>query len=346
MRDGLLFVSNGNGQKIVRYNSYGDLLFMIFNKDTNPPPLTLKPKDTHTANNNLSTRWSVEWPLLSPGVMSVDSRKHIYAADQIPAERHGYDVENRVLLDSMVLHFDSEGLFVDYLGQEGLGGTPFPHINGIFISQDDDVVVICRVNTSQFIYWFDKDSTLLYLLKINNSVLPLPNKEGVTYYASLDNIIAAPDAKQLYLKVDYYYEIYDESTGTMSGMGTDKSVIYTMNITDGKYDAKTEVPFFEYVTRNVGKKETENMLYMMFGAAKDGNVFLYFPVEEGFSFLMLQPKTGKQNTGILNISVEELEYCSLSVSEEGIVSALLAANYEAKFVWWRTDKLLADLLQE
>ena len=43
MREGLFYISDGNGEKIVRYNSYGDLLFMIYNDQTNPLPLTLLP---------------------------------------------------------------------------------------------------------------------------------------------------------------------------------------------------------------------------------------------------------------------------------------------------------------
>src|SRR5215471_12983922 len=31
MRDGLFYISDGNSGKIVRFNSYGDLLFMIYN---------------------------------------------------------------------------------------------------------------------------------------------------------------------------------------------------------------------------------------------------------------------------------------------------------------------------
>ncbi|MDR1257059.1 MAG: hypothetical protein LBJ86_04875, partial [Spirochaetaceae bacterium] len=41
MRDGLFYISNGNGEKISHYNSYGDLLFLIYNDETNPPPLSL-----------------------------------------------------------------------------------------------------------------------------------------------------------------------------------------------------------------------------------------------------------------------------------------------------------------
>ena len=60
MRDGLFYISDGNGGKILRYNSYGDLLFMIYNEETNPSPLTLRP----LVDGSLVTRWAVSHPLL------------------------------------------------------------------------------------------------------------------------------------------------------------------------------------------------------------------------------------------------------------------------------------------
>ena len=63
MRDGFFYITDWNGGKIVRYNSYGDLLFMIYNKDTSPQPITLKEK---TEDSVQATRWAYNYPLNSP----------------------------------------------------------------------------------------------------------------------------------------------------------------------------------------------------------------------------------------------------------------------------------------
>lgn len=39
MRDGFFYVSNGESQKILELNSYGDLLTLYHNPETNPAPL-------------------------------------------------------------------------------------------------------------------------------------------------------------------------------------------------------------------------------------------------------------------------------------------------------------------
>ena len=73
MRDGQFYVSNGPGSKIVRYNSYGDLLFMIYNDETNPRLLNLKQKTDGAAE----TRWAWAWPLREPSFIAVDSKAYL-----------------------------------------------------------------------------------------------------------------------------------------------------------------------------------------------------------------------------------------------------------------------------
>ncbi|MDR2181856.1 MAG: hypothetical protein LBN92_04160, partial [Treponema sp.] len=90
MRDGLFYISDTAGAKIVRYNSYGDLLFVIYNDRTNPPPVTLT---RGIDEEGMATRWSITYPLREPGALTVDSRKHIYAADSAEDEKKQRDGE-------------------------------------------------------------------------------------------------------------------------------------------------------------------------------------------------------------------------------------------------------------
>jgi len=162
MRDGFFYISDGNGGKILRFNSYGDLLFMIYNEETNPPPLTIRPLQS----GSLVTRWVVSYPLQEPGAIAVDSRKHIYVRDRLPYERHSFDPENRAYLDSVILHFDEEGRFVKYLGRDGIGGSPFSNIETLYISENDDLAVVCRLPTGWNIYWYNSDGIFLFLIQL------------------------------------------------------------------------------------------------------------------------------------------------------------------------------------
>jgi len=170
MRDGLIYISDGNGGKILRFNSYGDLLFMIYNEETNPHPLTLRP----LVEGSLVTRWAVSHPLVEPGKITVDSRNHIFVRDRLPYERRSFDAEAGVLLDNVVLHFDADGRFIDYLGREGIGGTPFPRIEGLFTTLRDEIVVVCRLPGGWNIYWFDSDGFFLFVVQLENDLIPIP----------------------------------------------------------------------------------------------------------------------------------------------------------------------------
>jgi hypothetical protein len=343
MRDGLFYISNGNGQKIVRYTSYGDLLFMIYNEETNPLPLTLK---TNVEEGGIVTRWAYTYPLREPGAIAVDARKHIYAEDRLPYERHGYDTETRSLLDSLVLHFDEAGRFVEYLGQEGVGGTPFPRINGIYASARNELAVICRHGMGWNIYWFDSDGTMRYLIPIRNDTIPIPQDRPGTQ-PQVDTIMAAPDERQLFMKVDYYRSTYDESTNTRSGAEPDSSVVWIMDVETGAYTDTIEVPFFG-VDSPQNRGQVEKLFYSMLAVIREGRVFLSFPREGGYSLLILGKDAGGglvQRRGFIQVDNEELQFNAFNVSEDGIVSGLLATEWEAKLVWWRTDRIATELLQ-
>ncbi|GHU81782.1 lipoprotein [Spirochaetia bacterium] len=338
MRDGLFYISDTNGAKIVRYNSYGDILFVIYNEENNPPPVTL---EWNIDEQGVATRWTITHPLMEPGALTVDSRKHIYVADRLDSERRGFDVESKALLDQVVLHFDADGRLVGFLGQEGLGGRPFPRITGLYASVEDELAVVCLLSDGWNIYWFNAEGTLLYLIHLPNDSIPIPPDRN-TDYASVDMVAAAPDERKLFFKVDYYRNIYDESD-IPSGVESDSSVIWIMGVEDGSYGEQIEVPFFEYTTTENNQKVTQSLLYSMLGVIKNGRVFLSFPVEGGYSLLVLTAGSRERRQGFIQVRSEELQYNTFNLSAEGILSGLLATEYKVKLVWWRTDRLLGEV---
>jgi hypothetical protein len=339
MRDGLFYISDGNGEKIVHYTSYGDLLFMIYNKDTNPPPMTLRTEPNPDAKEGAVTRWAYPYPLREPGSIAVDSRKHIYVEDMLPIDRRSYDPDTRTLLDSIVLHFDENGRFLEYLGQEGVGGTPFPRIEKIYASVNDELVVVCHLSIGWNIYWFNADGRPLYFIQLKNGETPIP-QDRMPVFASVDEIAAAPDGRKLFIKVDYYRDLFDESTKTKLGTELDSSMIWIMNVETGKYIDTIEVPFYEKTIVENHRKTTEKRLYSFLGVMKDSKVFLSLPVQEGYSIMLLSPDPHDQRRGFIQVKNDELEFNTFNVSADGILSAILATDFKAKIVWWRTDKLV------
>ena len=330
MRDGLFYIADGNGQKVVRYNSYGDLLFMIYNEETNPIPLSLGPMP----EGRTVTRWAFTYPLREPDKIVVDSQKRIYVEDLLPEEEWGVDIETGVFLTHVILFFDNEGRFVRQLGQEGIGGRPFPPVEGIYTSLDDSFVVVCRVLGSWYVYWFDAEGVFHNLIKLSEERIPIP-EDRETAFGSIDMIAAAPDAQRLYIKVNYYRDSYDQSTMIRTGTEPDSSVIWLMRGTDGRYEEELlEVPFYEAN----GKTSSVKIFYSMLGVIRNGRVFLYAPVENGYSLLVLGEQGRWQ--GFIQVSPDELEFNTFALSADGILSAILAGTWDVKLVWWRTDKFM------
>uniref|UniRef100_A0A7C3E3E6 Lipoprotein n=1 Tax=Gracilinema caldarium TaxID=215591 RepID=A0A7C3E3E6_9SPIR len=336
MRDGIFYISDSKGQKVSKFTSYGDLLSMIYNQETNPPPFTLK-KDSKSTE--IVTRRAVSYPLIQNGNITVDSRKHLYVEDRLPPDRRTYDAEKRVLFDSTVLHFDSDGNFIEYLGQEGIGGTPFPYINNLYTSIHDELAVVCRLPTGWNVYWFDANGAMLYVVLIRNEDLPVP--KGETLYPSLDSISVAPDSRHLIIKIDYYKDSFDESTKTKSGIVFDRSILWVMNVEDGAYLNSVEIPPFDQIQSN--QKEKVQLVYSVLGVSRGGKVFLSIPDTNGYHLLVLDLESRDQKRGFIQVDPDELAFNTFYLSEEGILSALLATDYEAKVVWWRTEKFTGDV---
>ncbi|WP_461253496.1 LIC_12708 family protein [Treponema sp. R8-4-B8] len=338
MRDGLFFIADGNSGKIVRYNSYGDLLFMIYNDETNPAPITLK---TNIQEDEQATRWAYTYPLEEPGWIAVDSRKHIFVEDRLQQQDQRTDQETKVVLDGIILHFDQNGRFVNYLGKEGIGGSPFPRIVGMSTSIRDELVVICRLPGGWDVYWFSPAGMLLYLVKISSSVV-LTLNDWPEALSLIDSITAAPDARKLYIKVDYSHDKFDQLTNTRTGSEPISSCLWTLNVEDGTYLGSVEIPLYE-VTEN-GRPSGVKVFYSILGAARNGQALFYFPVETGYSLLFVNTDNKEQRRGYIQFSMDELRYNDFYLSTEGILSAMLADNFKVKLVWWRTDKLFGESL--
>ena len=333
MRDGLIYIADGNSGKIVRYNSYGDLLFMIYNDETNPAPITL----STITEDEQATRWAYSYPLEEPGWISVDSRRHIFVEDRLPQRDQRYDADAKALLDGIILHFDQNGRFINYLGREGIGGSPFPRIIGMSSSIRDELAIICRIPGGWDIFWFNASGMLLYNVKISSSIIPVLH-DWPEALASVDSITACPDARRLIMKVDYSRDTFDESTNTRTGNEPISSVIWTLNVEDGSYLNSVEIPLYEL--HESGRSSGIKVFYIMLGAAQNGKALLYFPVDNGYSLLYADINAGEQRRGLIQFSNYELRYNDFYLSAEGILCAMLADNYNVKLVWWRTDKFM------
>jgi hypothetical protein len=351
MTDGLFYITNSTGRKITRYNSYGDLLFMIYNEETNPPLLDLQAIDGMT---QAITRWAIAYPLQSPGAIAIDSQKNIFVADRLTSDRYRYDKETDILYDTLLLHFDANGQFVEYLGRQGKGGSPFPYIERIYLSQNDDIVVVSKTGSDYIVYWFSSNGILQHEMLFKNDDMPIPEnglsvpERGLSVpdkheklLVSLDGIAIAPDEKIIYVKTDYYREIFDETTGILSGSVPEGCSLWLFSVDGNGYIDEMNIPFYENSATINGRRGNETLFYTMLGVLENREAVFFFPAANGYSILSLNAgePTRQRKRGFIDVSAEELEYSDFHLSSNGIISALLSTEWEARVVWWRTDML-------
>jgi hypothetical protein len=159
----------------------------------------------------------------------------------------------------------------------------------------------------------------------------------------MDKAIAAPDGSGLILKVDYYREIIDQETHTQAGIEFSSSWAWIMDGATGNYVERYELPTFESM---IGRKSDEprvSRAWELAGAAA-GALFLSAADDDGSTYYgLFDIRSKSMKRFSLRIDPEETLYASFSLSPEGILSAVLGSRYEARFVWWRFDKMLGGL---
>lgn len=334
MQDGIFFLSNGNAAKVLTLSSFGDLLSMVYNPERNPPPVVLSQSESQA-----SGRIARPYPFLSPGEIAVDSRKYVYVEDRLPPDRRAFDSASSTSLEYVVLRFSTDGRFIDFLGQEGIGGTPFPVITGVHVTAQDDCVVVCLSREAWLVYWFDSRGLLKSTVRIRRDSLPLPDDRNLV--PSLEKIYPDPDGDGIYLKVDYYAESIDPATKTRSGIVYDRAYVYRMNSRTAAYTDRYEILPFE-PSRGRREDESPPRIWEFLGAARGRTLFFTTTDEEGRTFVAVYSGSARSMKRYsISIEPEELQYTTLFLSPGGILCALMGTRFEARVVWWRFDRVLS-----
>jgi len=336
MNGGIFYISNSSAGKILKLTSFGDLLALYYNPETNPRPTFI---DIEQADK-ITTRRAVTYPLNHPTFLAVTPDKHLFAVDTVNEDRIEYDQTENLALRDIVLHFNEAGEFVDTIGQEGVGGTPFPPIEGLYTDSDNGIIVICRTERSIRVYWYDNTGNLLYKIPIAFNGLPSPYTTELKTFSNLDKTIPDFSEKKLYIKIDYYREDIDSDTNVSAGISYDKSCLYIFNIETKQYERKIDIsPYEDTENTNTGIRHFKKV-YSLLGVTENNWCFLTTPQSDGYILELIDLYSNKIYTRTLTVSPDELTYNAFHLSSDGMLSALLAGNEQAAIVWWRTNDII------
>src|SRR5208337_5237108 len=206
---GWFYVANGSAGKIMVFSSYGDLIFLLYNAQTNPAPTTLGPADGGSSTE-AATRGFVAYPFADIGHIAVASDRTLYVEDGVADAKAIKDADRGVTRSRVILRFDRKGRQLGFIGEEGIGGSPFPFVSALYVTSNDQLVVVCRLPGSWEVFWYSQEGAPLYQVEIANSNLPSKPERGTT--AVLVSVLPDLQAPLLYLIISSYQDAGDART--------------------------------------------------------------------------------------------------------------------------------------
>ncbi len=337
-RDGRIYISNGNASKIMEFTGYGDLLTLLYDPIVNPQPIL-----PESAESGTMTRRAVSHQFETLGEIALGDGRGVLIEDRLQ-DGGDFDDDLGVRLRSRVLRFNS-GQYVDYIGQEGVGGSPFPYIEALEVTANDEIVVITRTGSGRRVFWYSPEGELRWEVPISDDRLPVPD-DGTEVVPALDAVYPDLEQQRLYLKLDYYERLPVEGGQVEGGqreIGDIYSRIFVLDLQDGVYSHAVDVPEQTVEDRLPPDFEPQEVpyLYRFVGVGPNGHLYLAARDSDDSQELLILRDSGRV-VGRRRITIEDepLYELDLSVSPEGILVGLLGREDSALVAWWRTDRLI------
>jgi len=357
MRDGWFYVANGSAGKIMVFSSYGDLIFLLYNPQTNPAPTTLGPADVNASGAEsagyrgaesagyrgvVSTRGFVAYPFSDIGHIAVASDRTLYVEDAVPEAKAVKDTDRGVTRSRVILRFDRKGRQLGSLGEEGIGGSPFPYVSALYVTANEQLVVVCRLPRSWEVFWYSRDGAPLYQVEISNSNLPTRPERGVTQV--LVSVLPDLQSPLLYLIISSYQDAVDARSAAPASNDAVTTQAYELDLRTQQYGpGSVQFPTNPPHRTKAGLKTIEipSPPSDVLGVSTGGYFYLLAYTDTNLYTLQIVDPSGRvraQRRVVIEDS--ELAFRDIHLSSTGIIYGLLADKSKAHVSWWRSDLLL------
>lgn len=323
MRSGIFTILNGLTNKINRYTSYGDLVFSLYDQERNGTPTT--PLFT-AATQPIVSRHSSTYPFNAISNVAVSAQGVFYVADHVAEAQAVYDEDLESALRMRVIRYDSKNDSPVVIGQEGLGGTPFPHIHSLHVVSEDNLVVVCDIGDTWLVFWYSAAGRLLYEVAFPPVALPalITDSDAI----GIESITPDRQARRLYVQVNYYTH---QSNAT--------SRLYWINLPDGIYQEYIEIP-----SSPVGEDGQWNPPFNFLGITEQSHLVFYSFVGDGaLEVLVMNLDSSVLLRRTVALTAEPILFSDFSLSIEGVITAFIAHEQQTSVFWWRLDRELARL---
>ena len=322
MRDGFVYIANGPAGKVMEFSSFGDLLSIVYDPERVPAPIAI-------ADVTVGGR-ARAYDFLELGPLAVGTAREVYIVDRVPQHAGAFDEQRGAWLNRVVVQVDFATGVAAYIGQEGLGGTPFPAVERVAVSTNREVAVITRTEATASSFVYDGDGRHRYTLHIPLSRLPVPAADS-DLLTQLDVVMPSVDGARLYTQVSYFRAAIDPVTETRSSIDFDHSRVYWIDVDSGRFVDFLEVP------------SSRSRQYRLIGVTRGEYLFLLAGTADGEELIILNDKGRTLRRRSLEIASSRVVTRSLSVSPDGVLTGLLGYHDHAALVWWRSDRLLPGI---
>ena len=315
-RDGLIHISGGETGKVMVFNSYGDLLALVYDPSRNPAPAE--------AEEGESVASVSSWTLRDPRTIAAFDGGFL-VDDGVGRDRRVIDEGMGVVYDRVVLRFDQYGKYLGHLGREGLGGSPFPYVSSLDVREDGGMVVTCRTPDAWMSYWYDKSGRSITTVMIRENQLPGREDGG---RAAVYAIRPDPVERSLHIRLDVYPE---------EGGGRPEARLYTLDLTTLEYGEPLVLAYAEgrpdegipavppeYLGTTIGG------LHMLI--APDGT--------DSYRMVLIDGEGRTVQSRRLRIDPTANVYRRFRLQNDGLLTGIFFGPVEAFVCWWRVDKLV------
>ena len=336
VRDGLFYLANGHSEKIMQLSSFGDLILLIYDPASNPEPVGVG------AAGATATRVAVPHEFNELGHVVVDSERRLYAQDTVDQRRWIRDAEYGVVLKRAVLRFSRRGELVDILGQEGVGGTPFPFIQRLGVGANDGLAVVTRTPDLWVVYWFDPSGRPRMMVELPHRGL----LRGARDPAIVWDVFPNPVHPTLSLFVD---RLASDSEAGAEGdtAGGEREPdrrgreVWQFDANVGAVVGRARLPDPRRAPATVGTATPPAPTFYPLGVTDSGHVFMVRREDDQFHLLTVLTPNGRVTARRrLHLEEQELTFSRLGMTTDGVVYAILGGQEVARMVWWRGDRLI------
>ena len=341
---GSYYIVDKASKKILYYNNYGKLNYIIYHPDyrfdsDKENPKYLDKKWTFGKISQIAANLDKLY-VVSSNPSSLQSNGA--AKDGSPNNPQNDQYTKKA---QMILVFDNRGEFLYQIGRKGIDSEPFLfYIVKLFIDSQDQLFAITRQAESYEVYRFSREGRIISRFALSKTLLSdksfqsneKGNKKG---FWEISSPQLSYNGKYLFFELYHYIREINQTTSKTESVITNGYYIYSINTENPKNSLKKNFTVWEYHLDDQEKRSRQIYGEQFIGTTENGLlVLLQNQYTEETNLIYYKPDGTKEY--IVNIILPNKDPYQLYLAANGLLSSLYFYKDRIALKWWRTDMLI------